>query len=71
MLIAGNIANAAEQTADSGSSGQSKAVSDGAAGGAAASDPFEQLRQLSELRDAGVLTEEEFDAKKADLLRRI
>jgi hypothetical protein len=37
----------------------------------ASSDPAEQLRKLGELRDAGVLTEEEFSAKKADLLKRI
>ena len=30
-----------------------------------------QLRQLGELRDAGVLTEEEFTAKKADILSRL
>lgn len=36
----------------------------------AAADPIEQLRKLGELRDAGVLTPEEFEAKKADLLKR-
>jgi len=30
----------------------------------------EQLRKLAELRDAGVLTDEEFEAKKAQLLGR-
>jgi hypothetical protein len=34
----------------------------------AAADPIEQLRRLAELRDQGVLTEEEFRAKKAKLL---
>ncbi|MBA4861720.1 SHOCT domain-containing protein [Streptomyces sp. PSKA54] len=29
------------------------------------------LRQLGELRDAGIVTPEEFEAKKADLLRRL
>ena len=29
---------------------------------------FEQLKKLGELRDAGILTEEEFAAKKAELL---
>lgn len=33
-------------------------------------DPAEQLRQLAGLRDAGVLTEEEFAAKKAEVLQR-
>ena len=31
-------------------------------------DPVEQLRKLGELRDSGVLTEEEFAAQKAKLL---
>jgi hypothetical protein len=33
--------------------------------------PIEQIRKLGELRDAGVLTEAEFEAKKTDLLGRI
>jgi hypothetical protein len=37
----------------------------------AAPDPMDQLRKLGELRDAGVLTEEEFAAKKADILSRL
>src|SRR5262245_50992559 len=31
-------------------------------------DVFDQLKKLGELRDAGILTQEEFDAKKAQLL---
>ena len=38
---------------------------------AAAPDYMAQLRQLAELRDAGVLSDEEFAAKKADLLARM
>jgi hypothetical protein len=38
---------------------------------AAAPDVMEQLRQLAQLRDSGVVSEEEFAAKKADLLRRL
>jgi hypothetical protein len=34
-------------------------------------DILDQVRKLGELRDAGVLTEEEFAAKKAELLRRL
>ena len=34
----------------------------------AGSDPIEQLKQLGELRDKGILTEEEFAAQKAKLL---
>ncbi|AWW39803.1 hypothetical protein ADL00_14630 [Streptomyces sp. AS58] len=35
------------------------------------STPVEQLRQLAELRDAGILSEEEFAAKKAEILARM
>lgn len=38
---------------------------------AAAPDALAQLKQLGELRDAGVLTDEEFEAKKAELLKRL
>ena len=41
-----------------------------AAGGDAAAI-MEQIKQLGSLRDAGVLTPEEFEAKKAELLKRI
>ena len=34
-------------------------------------DVFEQLRKLGELRDAGIVTPEEFEAKKAELLSRL
>lgn len=34
-------------------------------------DLIEQVRKLGELRDAGLLTPEEFDAKKSELLKRI
>jgi hypothetical protein len=34
-------------------------------------DPYEALRKLASLRDAGVLTEDEFEAKKQDLLGRM
>jgi hypothetical protein len=37
----------------------------------AAPDIPDQLRKLGELRDAGILTQEEFDAKKTDLLSRM
>jgi hypothetical protein len=42
-----------------------------AAPAAAAPDLTAQLQQLAALRDAGVLTEEEFASKKADILARI
>ena len=34
-------------------------------------NPIEQIRQLGQLRDAGLITPEEFEAKKADLLARM
>lgn len=34
----------------------------------AAPDPIEKLKELGELRDKGVLTDEEFEAQKAKLL---
>jgi hypothetical protein len=42
-----------------------------ASGGGGQPDVMEQLKKLAELRDLGVLTQEEFDAKKADLLSRL
>ena len=36
-----------------------------------AADVLEQIKRLAELRDAGVLTEEEFESKKVELLRRL
>lgn len=41
------------------------------AAGAAADDPMTTLARLAELRDAGTLTVEEFEAKKAEILARI
>lgn len=37
----------------------------------AQADPLEQLKKLQALKEAGVLTEDEFNAKKADLLSKI
>lgn len=39
--------------------------------GALGTDALEQLRRLGELKERGLLTEEEFASKKAELLRRI
>jgi hypothetical protein len=41
------------------------------ASGGDAATIMEQIKQLGSLRDAGVLTPEEFEAKKAELLKRI
>lgn len=37
----------------------------------AAPDPLQQLKQLGELRDAGILSEQEFEAKKGQILGRL
>lgn len=34
-------------------------------------DPLEQIQRLAELRDQGVLSETEYEAKRAELLGRI
>jgi Short C-terminal domain len=39
--------------------------------GADAGDPLESLRRLGELRDQGVVSDDEFQQKKAELLKRI
>jgi hypothetical protein len=41
------------------------------AGAGGVEDVYEQLRKLGELHSAGVLTDEEFNKKKADLLGRL
>lgn len=47
---------------------QEGAPSQAPAQAAAPADPVAQLKELAELRDSGVLTEEEFAAQKAKLL---
>jgi hypothetical protein len=42
-----------------------------AAPAATAPDPYEQLRKLGDLLDAGILTQEEFEEKKASVLARM
>lgn len=39
--------------------------------GSAAPNPIDQLRRLAELRDAGVVTPDEFEAKKVEMLSRL
>ncbi len=36
-----------------------------------AADPLEQLQKLNQMKDLGVITQEEFDAKKADILAKL
>jgi Short C-terminal domain len=38
---------------------------------AAPPDPMEQLQKLAQLRDQGIITAEEFEAKKTELLDRM
>ncbi len=40
-------------------------------GPAARNDLVDQIRKLAELRDEGILSDEEFEAKKAEILRRM
>ncbi len=65
------IENREQHRADRNASAIASAI--GAEGGVgnATSDPTEQLRRLAALRDEGVITPEEFEAKKADLLDRM
>jgi hypothetical protein len=42
-----------------------------AAAPAAPADPLEQIKKLSELRDAGAITDAEFDQKKSELLGQL
>ena len=43
----------------------------GAAAGAPAEDPFAQLEKLGNLLEKKIITQEEFDAKKAEIMKRI
>lgn len=52
-------------------SAPSAAPSAAAGGGVVQPDIIGQLKQLGELKEAGVLSTEEFEAKKAELLRRL
>jgi len=38
---------------------------------ATAGDPMEELKQLGQLHDSGILTDDEFASKKAEILQRI
>lgn len=54
---------------EKGDAGQTDAAQTGqTAGPPAASDPYEELKKLKELLDMGIVTEEEFNAKKKQLL---
>jgi hypothetical protein len=61
----GGVADAAMRQAQAGGDAAGGAAP---AGAAPASDPLEKIGQLAKLRDSGAITEEEFAAKKAQLL---
>jgi hypothetical protein len=46
-------------------------ATDGASDADLAEDPIETIRRLGGLRDSGLISAEEFEAKKAELLRRV
>lgn len=46
-------------------------IADDAAGNRGGEEPAEQLRRLRELRDEGLITPEDFEAKKAEILGRL
>ena len=74
-----NLVEAQARTAEEGdddsqalpTNGEATAGNAEPSGSAASADVLEQVRKLGELREAGILTEEEFESKKADLLRRL
>lgn len=50
---------------------QGMAGATGGAAGAPQEDPFVQLEKLGNLLQKGIITQEEFDAKKAEIMKRI
>lgn len=58
------------QTAEGSQAAEQYAAAPAPAAQGAGSDDIERLQQLGKLRDAGVLTEEEFSAEKAKVLSR-
>jgi len=65
------IENREQTRADRNASAIATAMGDQPMASAPTADPTEQLRRLAQLRDEGVITPEEFEAKKADLLGRM
>ena len=53
---------------EGGDTGQPRSEQTGQAAGTTASDPYEELKKLKELLDLGIVTEEEFNIKKKQLL---
>ena len=47
------------------------ALKDASRPAAPADDPLEQLKKLNALKEAGILSDEEFNAKKAELLSKV
>lgn len=70
-LLAASSAAAPAPPAPAVSTGAAAGAQPPAAPAAAAPDPFSSLVRLKELYDKGVITEDEFKAKKAELLKQI
>jgi membrane protease subunit (stomatin/prohibitin family) len=66
-VVAGTAGAVARRSAGSQQAAAAAAAPVPAAAPAAA-DPYEQLKQLGELHEQGILTDEEFAAQKAKLL---
>jgi hypothetical protein len=66
----GGVADAAMRQSMAGG-GATVGTAAASPGPPASTDPLEKIAQLAKLRDSGAITEEEFAAKKAELLSRI
>ena len=53
---------------EGGEGGPPEGAADAKKPGPAAGDPYEEVKKLKELLDMGIITQEEFDAKKKQLL---
>jgi membrane protease subunit (stomatin/prohibitin family) len=62
---------AARVLADSMTSSPQQPAAPATGGGAAGSDPVSTLRTLKELLDGGLISQEEYDVKRAEVLKRL
>jgi hypothetical protein len=65
----GNVADQAMRQAQA--SGQTLPTPPAGGAAASADDPVEKLQKLTQMRDAGLITPEEFETKKAQILERM
>ncbi|MBD0862459.1 SHOCT domain-containing protein [Gordonia sp. zg691] len=66
-----NLANTRHFTSGTPTAATSESAAHSAASAPAQVDAIEQIRKLGELRDAGILTEDEFTQKKSEILSRM